>query len=272
MTPLPLLSSVAAALLHRLCYLWLGPRRAGREEEEGGRAPPLPLLYLAQRPTEGRRRTKKGKKKKEKKENSQGLKHKCTTQTSRWSCINSPVEVCKPPGGEPTRQNNGKATILGDASRFLRDLLAQVESLRRENAALATESRYVTEEKNELRDENIALEAEIRNLQKELQERMQSKPAWGNGADAPAAGIAQPPTTALTPPPVVGPVFVIPLNQELPQTYPPEAVHHVASSPPKPPSHIRRPHARYPTPSDAWPLHILSQHQRSSGNPSTNSG
>ncbi|MQL71785.1 hypothetical protein Taro_004106, partial [Colocasia esculenta] len=75
MTPLPLLApaaaaraaAVAAALLHRLCHPWLGPRRAGREEEEGGRAPPLPLLCLVQRPTEGRRRTKKGKKKKEKK-------------------------------------------------------------------------------------------------------------------------------------------------------------------------------------------------------------
>lgn len=45
---------------------------------------------------------------------------------------------------EPARQNNGKATILVDASRILQDLLAQVESLRKENAALLTESSYVS--------------------------------------------------------------------------------------------------------------------------------
>lgn len=48
------------------------------------------------------------------------------------------------PFAEPARQNNGKATILVDSSRILRDLLAQVESLRKENAALLTESSYVS--------------------------------------------------------------------------------------------------------------------------------
>lgn len=45
---------------------------------------------------------------------------------------------------EPTHQNNGKASILGDATRILRDLLAQVECLKRENEALVTESHYVS--------------------------------------------------------------------------------------------------------------------------------
>jgi len=45
---------------------------------------------------------------------------------------------------EPARQNNGKASILGDATRILRDLIVQVESLRKENVALVTESRYVS--------------------------------------------------------------------------------------------------------------------------------
>uniref|UniRef100_A0A1D1YGZ4 Transcription factor bHLH47 n=1 Tax=Anthurium amnicola TaxID=1678845 RepID=A0A1D1YGZ4_9ARAE len=162
---------------------------------------------------------------------------------------------------DPARHNNGKASILDDATRLLRDLLAQVESLRRENATLVTESRYVTVEKNELRDENLALEAEIQNLQKELRERVQSKPAWGNGADTLPAAVPQPTTTALTMQqlPVVGPVYVIPLNQELPD-YPAEAV--PVASPPKPSSHVKKPHARYPTPSDSWPLQILSQQTR----------
>lgn len=45
---------------------------------------------------------------------------------------------------EPERQNNGKASILGDATRLVRDLIQQVESLRKENAALVTESHYVS--------------------------------------------------------------------------------------------------------------------------------
>lgn len=45
---------------------------------------------------------------------------------------------------EPAHQNSGKASILGDATRILRDLFAQVECLRKENAALVTESHYVS--------------------------------------------------------------------------------------------------------------------------------
>lgn len=45
---------------------------------------------------------------------------------------------------EPTRQNNGKASILGDATRLLRELLSQVHCLKRENVALLSESHYVS--------------------------------------------------------------------------------------------------------------------------------
>jgi len=44
---------------------------------------------------------------------------------------------------EPDRQNNGKACILSDTTRMLKDLLSQVESLRQENGSLKNESRYV---------------------------------------------------------------------------------------------------------------------------------
>jgi hypothetical protein len=42
------------------------------------------------------------------------------------------------------RQNSGKATVLGDAARVLRDLFTQVESLRKEQSALLTERQYVS--------------------------------------------------------------------------------------------------------------------------------
>jgi hypothetical protein len=45
---------------------------------------------------------------------------------------------------DPERQNSGKATVLGDAARVLRDLVSQVESLRKEQSALLTERQYVS--------------------------------------------------------------------------------------------------------------------------------
>ncbi|KAJ4973543.1 hypothetical protein NE237_006717 [Protea cynaroides] len=125
---------------------------------------------------------------------------------------------------EPARQNSGKASMLGEATRFLRDLLSQVECLKKENASLLSESHYVTVEKNELRDENSVLQAEIEKLQTQLQDRAQIKPTW----DATPAQLqhenigSQLPEDRLTLPiidptlqqaPVVGPVFVISLNE-----------------------------------------------------------
>lgn len=168
---------------------------------------------------------------------------------------------------EPSRQNNGKASILGDAARLLRDLLAQVECLRKENVALLSESHYVTLEKNEVKDENNVLGAEIEKLKNELKERMQSDPGWSNGArllhsrdgnlatSLPGEQLSVPvPETALQPLPVVGPVFVIPLQPEIRSYQEDKAVE--ASS--EPPSQVMRPQARYPTPSDSWPSQILA--------------
>ncbi|XP_068637940.1 protein IRON-RELATED TRANSCRIPTION FACTOR 3-like [Aristolochia californica] len=171
---------------------------------------------------------------------------------------------------EPTRQNNGKASILCDASRLLRDLLMQVESLKKENASLLTETHYVSVEKNELKDENSALEAEIVKLRNELRERMQSQPIWPNGTDAAtnqphldnsASSLSenlerpQPPVIdpSLEPPSVVRPVFVIPLPQNLQAYSDPKTM----QEPFKPPPRVKRPHARYPTPSDSWPSQLL---------------
>ncbi|KAF8399456.1 hypothetical protein HHK36_015321 [Tetracentron sinense] len=166
---------------------------------------------------------------------------------------------------EQTRQNNGKASILGDANRLLRELLSQVECLKRENVTLVSEHHYVTIEKNELRDENSVLEAQIKKLQTELQERSESNPNWEAAPaqsqhnptsqlleDCLTMPVADPPLQTA---PVVGPVFVIPVHRDLrahPKT-------NTAQAALKPPSHVSRPHARYPTPSDSWPSQLLAK-------------
>ncbi|XP_010257057.1 PREDICTED: transcription factor bHLH47-like [Nelumbo nucifera] len=165
---------------------------------------------------------------------------------------------------EPARQNNGKASILGDSTRLLRDLLAQVESLKREHAALLSESHYVTIEKNELKEENSVLEAEIEKLQTELQERVQCKPTWdaataqmqhkNSGSHLPEDHLRLPVVDAKLQSAPVGSVFVIPFHHEL-KAYPEPMSTHAPSNPP---SQVSRPHARYPTPSDSWPAQLLS--------------
>ncbi|KAM3312856.1 hypothetical protein ACQJBY_032571 [Aegilops geniculata] len=70
------------------------------------------------------------------------------------------------------RQNRGKATVLGDVARVLRDLITQVESLRKEQSTLLTERQYVGSEKTELQDENTTLRAQIIELQNELRARI----------------------------------------------------------------------------------------------------
>lgn len=154
---------------------------------------------------------------------------------------------------EPIRQNNGKACILGDAARLLRDLAAHVESLRKENAALIAESRYVTVEKNELKDEKAILETEISRLRNELQERV--------GSTETLSMLHQPL-------PSVRPLYVVPVHQD------PRPCAEVGSpAVPPTPTLVRKPQARYPTPSDSWPLELLSrtsQEARHSGSSSSN--
>ena len=45
---------------------------------------------------------------------------------------------------EPAHQNNGKASLLSNATRLLRDLLCQIDSLKEENTSLLSESHYVS--------------------------------------------------------------------------------------------------------------------------------
>ncbi|KAF9625975.1 hypothetical protein IFM89_028361 [Coptis chinensis] len=167
---------------------------------------------------------------------------------------------------EPTRQNNGKASILGDATRLLRELLSQVNCLKRENVALVSESNYVTIEKNELTDENAALESQIEELHTQLKEGAPNQPTWNSvpvqsqNNNLPSSLLEDPLKLPVADPalqvrPVVGPVLVIPLHHDF-QAFPEPGSAPVPSTIP---SNVRRPQARYPTPSDSWPSQLLGE-------------
>ncbi|KAL9239530.1 hypothetical protein vseg_013842 [Gypsophila vaccaria] len=149
---------------------------------------------------------------------------------------------------ELSDQNNGKASILNETIRLLKDMITQIQSLRKENATLLSESHYVAAEKNELKDENSALEVQIKAIQTELEEKLrQSKP----DLNVPPPESWQAETQQ---PPILGPLYVIPVNPDF------EAFQK-ANAAPNPPVPVSKPHPRYPTPADSWPLHLLSKQQ-----------
>ncbi|XP_059642378.1 transcription factor bHLH47 [Cornus florida] len=160
---------------------------------------------------------------------------------------------------EPTQQNSGKASILSEATRFLKDMLSQIESLKRENAALLSESQYVTVEKDELQDEKSTLEVQIGKLQRELEERLaQCKPDLNvapPGYQLPELNSHFPVETASQQAPIVSPIFVIPFRSD-PQSYVESDDAQHAS---KPTSNVSKPHARYPTEADSWPSQLLGK-------------
>ncbi|TVU24373.1 hypothetical protein EJB05_26806, partial [Eragrostis curvula] len=92
------------------------------------------------------------------------------------------------------RQNSGKASVLGDAARVLRDLITQVESLRKEQSALLAERQYVSSEKNELLEENTTIKARISELQNELRTRM-----GNNNINLSSLGMSHPMANATNP-------------------------------------------------------------------------
>ncbi|XP_006650138.1 protein IRON-RELATED TRANSCRIPTION FACTOR 3-like [Oryza brachyantha] len=180
---------------------------------------------------------------------------------------------------EADRQSNGKACILTDTTRILRDLLSQVESLRHENSTLQNESNYVTMERNELQDENGVLRNEISGLQNELRLRVTGNPGWSHSATESPLPVPRSPSTVfpsqqpMQPSTMTSTVF--PLQQPLlPQ---PTVVEHSYARQPlelklfleapavesQEPSenlealnHVARPQARYPTEASSWPISL----------------
>ncbi|KAI3463985.1 hypothetical protein Pfo_020648 [Paulownia fortunei] len=168
---------------------------------------------------------------------------------------------------ELSDQNNGKASVLIEATRMLKDMSAQIECLKKENAALLSESQYVTVETNELKDENSALEAQIGKLQTELKSRVSElqldlnivPPEYPNQELA----LHSIDGHLMFPPmqpgqlqgQIVSPLHLASFCSDI-QAYPEVGTEQLASG------HISivsKPHARYPTPADTWPSQVLEK-------------
>ncbi|XAR71243.1 hypothetical protein NMG60_11028414 [Bertholletia excelsa] len=166
---------------------------------------------------------------------------------------------------ESDQQFSGKASILCNAIRLLRDLLNQVDSLKKENMALLSESNDVSSEKNELKEENASLEAQIEELKSQVQERNHSGSAWKLDNlqlqhDIPSTSkedclILPAGGNVSQPAPVLGPLLVVPLHHHDLQLYQEPDTSAPASTLQ---SNLSRPLARYPSSSDSWPSQILN--------------
>lgn len=170
---------------------------------------------------------------------------------------------------EPNQLSGGKACIMNDTIRLLEDLLAQVDSLKKDNAALLSESRYVSVEKNELVEENSALKSQVEKLQSEIMERTQSQSSmnlyiWPSQSPIAASELQEDssrlPSTdhELQSASIVAPIFVVPLHHDSP-------IHHEGPQNDTAEdfpcnaflSNVKKPRPRYPSPSDSWPSQIL---------------
>ncbi|KAL9272657.1 Transcription factor bHLH47-like protein [Drosera capensis] len=168
---------------------------------------------------------------------------------------------------ELNEQTNGKASILREAIKLVNDTLSDIQGLRKDNAALLSESHYLTAEKNELEDEKSILEAQIKGIQTEIDVRIsQSRPdlnqippeCWVLEPTSDFAGVPplfQPVDIDPTfqQPPFLGPVYIIPAGPDLQAYSEPELVTV------NPSLKVSKPLARHPTSDDPWTLQLLSK-------------
>nr|GLL18529.1 transcription factor bHLH47-like [Ipomoea trifida] len=181
---------------------------------------------------------------------------------------------------ELSEQANGKATILNETVRSVKDLLGQIEHLKKENAALLSESEYMSVETKELEDENSVLEAEISNLQSkllsqinEIKERTSGSNLDLNLAPPECEEEALPSNVApdyfsvpanepasQTAQTMMNPVYIYPFRPD-PRAYPAPGAP-ALDSPALPVSTVSKPLARYPTPTDTWSSQILGKRPR----------
>ncbi|XVE54812.1 hypothetical protein DITRI_Ditri03aG0112600 [Diplodiscus trichospermus] len=165
---------------------------------------------------------------------------------------------------DPNQQNNGKAYIICEATRLLKDLIGQIESLKKENASLLSESHDVIVEKNELKEENCTLGTQIQKLQSEIGSRLvQSKPNLNERPtffqqselsshfheDHPGLPALEPALQQASA------LLVVPIRPDI-QAYPSPDSPQPA---PKANSIVSKPHARYPTAADSWPAQLLGK-------------
>ncbi|KAK4350270.1 hypothetical protein RND71_029583 [Anisodus tanguticus] len=166
---------------------------------------------------------------------------------------------------ELSEQMNGKASVLSEAARFVKDMLSQIKHMRTENTTLLSESQYLSVEKKELQDENSALEAEISKLQSEVKAREAetnldlnlAPPEVQNTEFASQNSYMRLPASehAFQQSQIMNPFYVLPLSSN-PQAYPaPDAADSVAT----PTSTVKKPQPRYPAPTDGWPSQIFEK-------------
>ncbi|KAI4336010.1 hypothetical protein L6164_014589 [Bauhinia variegata] len=171
---------------------------------------------------------------------------------------------------ELSQQNSGKASILCEATRLLKDLLGQIEFLKKENESLLSESHYVSMEKNELKEESSTLETQIEKLQGEIQARVaQSKPDLNvlptlepEPPEQTTNFVGERLPSSLEPTMQQGSAFlVVPFRPRLQSAF---SAPNAAELSLKSSSNISKPHARYPTPADSWPSQLLGEQPTSS--------
>lgn len=118
---------------------------------------------------------------------------------------------------DPERPKNDKATILADTIQTLKELTAQVSTLKTEYATLSEESRELTQEKNELREEKASIKSDIDSLNVQYQQRLRAMFPWS--AMDPAVMMGPPSYPYPMPLPVPVPPAPIPMHPSL-QPYP----------------------------------------------------
>lgn len=157
---------------------------------------------------------------------------------------------------EVSEQNSGKASILGETTRVVKEMLDQIKSLKKENADLLSESHYVAVERKELQDETSTLQNQITELKNIIKER---NVQTNLDLNAPAIESQDPQLPQFFPrlpsgDPLLNPVFVIPACHNVQVHAQPDSGSVIGN---KPMSNVSKPNPRYPTPSDSWPLQLL---------------
>lgn len=147
---------------------------------------------------------------------------------------------------EMGEQNSRKASILGETSRSIKSMLDKIKSLKKENAALLSESQYVKLEKNEIEDDTCSLQIKIGELKRLIKEEKKLD------LNAPPIEIEsqEPPYLNLMEDgPILNPVFMFTASPNF-QVDGDGGVVKAASN-------VSKPHPRYPTSLDSWPFQLL---------------
>nr|GMC48333.1 transcription factor bHLH47-like [Ipomoea batatas] len=165
---------------------------------------------------------------------------------------------------ELSEQANGKATILNETVRSVKDLLGQIEHLKKENAALLSESEYaeisnlqnkLLSQINEIKERTSGSNLDLNLAPPEYEEEALPSNVAPDYFSVPANEPAF--QTEQT---MMNPVYIYPFRPD-PRAYP--APGDLAlDSPALPVSTVSKPLARYPTPTDTWSSQILGKRPR----------